>query len=259
MKRKEAPLPANTTLNNGHDNTNTNDGPPNPENLNKSAKIEATIEKNEGSLNVEPTKPAASLETNGLSLPTGKPVDPLNQQSTDQAAANSSENDTQPITSADPFLEPAPASAGLKDFDFESMFPDSVGDGNEINPESNDGNDFDFSMALSDSNNLDNTLSNDVGQTSMDSLLPGLESYANSLGDLAGTGDLDGSDLSMRGGAETQADAVPNSATAGGDSTFDDLFSYADFEMGQGDGQGDGNNGMTGTEFDDLFLDPDES
>lgn len=245
--REEAIPRADTTTNATNESKQKIGETPLVGNPSKQVKSDATTESKGGVSEMESEKAVSGPETTGLSLPTTKPIDTSNQKST-QPAVDSSKDDTQQAKSADPFPEPTPTSAGLKDFDFDSMFPDSTGDNNDINPESNANNDFDFSLELPENN----MLSNDAGQASMDSLLPGLESYANGLGDTAGTGDLNSSDLPNTG---SQTDAAQDGVNMGGDSTFDDLFSYADFEMGQGTGQGD-NNGMAETDFDDLFLNP---
>ena len=247
--REEAIPRTNTTASIHNESKRKHEETTSAENPSKRAKIEAIAEPKTEAPDVETEKEPSGTKTTGLSLPTTTPNATSNPEST-QPAADPSKDDSQQTKATDSFPEPTPTSAGIKDFDFDSMFPDSTGgDNNDINPGSNaNNNDFDFSSALSASNN------NDAGQASMDSILPGLESYANSGGDTAGIGDFNVSDAPTTG---AEADATQDSAIAGGDSTFDDLFSYAAFEMGQGNGQSDDNNGMADTDFDDLFLNTD--
>ncbi|KAF2233414.1 hypothetical protein EV356DRAFT_568066 [Viridothelium virens] len=252
-EREEAAPPRNQTAITANDKKQIDTPSEHPS---QPVKSESTAEVEKEAPDSQAKRTAPSSENTGLIVPTAKPTDSANQQPKPQATADPSKTSKPPVTSTDPFPEPTPTSAGLKDFDFDSMFPDSVGTGNDINADANANDDFDFDMGLVD-NNTGNNPTNDTGQTSMDSLLPGLESYANSLGDTAGTADLTMSDFAPAGGTNAQGDATQDGANAGGDSTFDDLFSYTDFEMGQAAGQGDGNNGTLDTEFEDLFFNPD--
>ncbi|KAI9687837.1 MAG: hypothetical protein M1822_001917 [Bathelium mastoideum] len=214
----------------------------------------------EEAVDLLPRKAVPSPKNTGLSLPTAKPTETPKQESTSQADADATKRNLEPVIATNPLSEPAPpTSAGFKDFDLDSMFPDSIGDGNDANLESNANNEFDFNAALSDEHNNDNALSNDLGQTSIDSILPGLESYANSLGDTGTTSVINITDLPMTGGPVTQAETSQEASATAGDSTFDDLFSYADFETGQNSGQGDGNSAMAATDFEDLFFNMDQS
>ncbi|KAL9083702.1 MAG: hypothetical protein Q9165_008430 [Trypethelium subeluteriae] len=253
-EREEAAPPRNQIISTAKDQKQI--GAPS-ESDSQTVKSESTAEVKKETADLQAKKTAPSSENTGLALSTAKPTDSSNQQPKTQVTAHTSKTPKPPATSTDPFPDPTPTSVGLKDFDFDSMFPDSLGTGNDINADANANDDFDFDMELVN-NNADNNLTNDAGQTSMDSLLPGLESYANSLGDTAGAGDLTLADFVPAEVTNAQGDASQDGANAGGDSTFEDLFSYADFEMGRDAGQGDGNNGTLNTEFDDLFFNPDQ-
>ena len=210
----------------------------------------AAVEIKADNLDAQSENVTSSSEDIGQSQPTAKPADTSDTKPANQESTDVTKDTIQSTASADPAPDQAPNSASLKDLDIDSMFNDSIEGGNDMNPESNANHDFDFDMTLpDDNNNNENTLSNDVGQTSMDSLLPGLESYANSLGDTGANCELNISELPTNEGATTQADTTQDTTALTGDSTFDDLFSYADFEMGQNSGQGDG-----GTDFEDLFV-----
>ncbi|KAI9711788.1 MAG: hypothetical protein M1820_001933 [Bogoriella megaspora] len=185
------------------------------------------------------TEVAPSAASHTLSLPAGQASEAANKTSNAVLV-----NVPASTTSAAAPTDPTPTSAGLKDFDFDSMFPDSIDNTMDAN---NAGNDIDFNMGLSGDTSIGNNTTDDPAQTSMDSLLQGIESYANSLGDGLGANDISMTDVPSTSAEATQGDLTQTNATAG-DDPLNELFSFADFEAGE-----DNNNNMS-TEFDDLFF-----
>ena len=148
------------------------------------------------------------------------------------------------------------ATVNIKDIDFDSMFDDTVGDG------SNDNIDFDmdFPTHVANSEALlgddpfgtnvsrGNVLNIPAGTTEdIDSLLPGLESFANATDDFAvvNIGTISASAESAMKAAPTSksaakgADAPPDLLPP--ESNFDDMFfGSVDFALEEGNGGGDG-------------------
>lgn len=195
----------------------------------------------------------------------------------DNAAENQSGMDGEAgnATSAEkPPLEQTQASVSIKDVDFDSMFDDTVGDGS--NDEINFDLDFPTHGVSSEALLGDDPFGPNVntGNAStilaattedIDSLLPGLESFANAIDDFA-MGNMGTTSVA----AEGAVNAVPASRTAAKganvprdllppESNFDDMFfGSADFPMGEGNGGGvdDDDFGELG-DFDENWFKPD--
>jgi len=172
--------------------------------------------------------------------------------SDDKAAENQPgmEGKPQNIMSVEaPVLNGSQASGNVKDLDFDSMFDDTAGDGGK------DEMDFDMDFPTHAGNSeallIDDSFAvNAIGGKAsgpiedIDSLLPGLESFANATDDFAmvniGT---------TSASAESTVTAVPTAAKSAEappdllppESNFDDMFfGSVDFPMGEGNGGGNG-------------------
>lgn len=160
-----------------------------------------------------------------------KPIEGAHVHDTKPAAIDFTSQDG-PKTSG-----PVSSTGENQDFNFDSMF-DDPGDAADPNAgamsfDMDVGTDP-FANAMSDPNNM--------GQgnrpTSMDSLLPGLEMYANQTSDdpmmnFNSNGGMDG--MGGMGGASTNIFDLPDL----GDSTFDDLLDDDGMGGGLGNGSGD--------------------
>lgn len=176
--------------------------------------------------------------------------------SDDKAAENQPGKETEPENARSvevPVLDESQASANIKDLDFDSMFDDTVGDGG--NDDMNFDMDFPTHAGNSEALLVDNSFAANAisGKASalpggpiedIDSLLPGLESFANATDDFAmvniGT---------TPASAESTVNAVPTAAKVAEvppdllppESNFDDMFfGSVDFPMGEGNGGGTG-------------------
>ncbi|KAI9810281.1 MAG: hypothetical protein M1827_006331 [Pycnora praestabilis] len=177
-----------------------------------------------------------------------------------------------------PLEDETPATAGLKDMNFESMFADVSGEGGD-----NDLNfDLDFSGDGTGNENLlnDDPFGNNIGETAasalpgpsnedVSSLLPGLESYANADDDFSML-ELPPSSNAIDNAVGSAVNNLQTTQTAYGgsngptdllppDSSFDDLFfNSAEFNIGDGNvgSTGGDDSGMLGEggEFDDAFF-----
>lgn len=172
-----------------------------------------------------------------------------------------------------PLSEEQPLSASIRDVNFESMFDDTAGGGNE--------SDIDFDLgfpkytanaqALIDDNPFGTETSNvDVSnmpaattEEDIDSLLPGLESFANAADDFAMM-EMPPASTSAEDGTATTRTTLPATSTADvppdllpPESNFDDMFfDSADFTMDDGNGGGHDGDEAFGEigDFDDSWF-----
>ncbi|KAI9716246.1 MAG: hypothetical protein M1812_005471 [Candelaria pacifica] len=165
-----------------------------------------------------------------------------------------------------------PATAGLKDMNFESMFADLDGGGSEMNY------DLDFSVPGGGDENVlgDDPFMNTIdgndpslipGNSSEDinSLLPGLENYANNPSDDFGmldnpntSGQAENLDLNEQSSLQIPSTTTATEEVLPSESNFDDLFNSGDLVMDdENDEAGDGTLGG-GSEFlDNAFFNMD--
>lgn len=175
--------------------------------------------------------------------------------------------DTVAVSEAVPEDE-TPATAGLKDMNFESMFADLDGGGSKMNY------DLDFSvdgadhMVLGDDPFINNIVENQsslIPENSgedISSLLPGLENYANDGGDEFGMLDNQTTSgpensLDMHEQTTQQLPPTTNAPTdvLPSESNFDDLFDSGGLVMdGENDETGDGTLGGGNEFLDDAFF-----
>ena len=196
-----------------------------------------------------------SADTEGSKQPDGAETeasqgDPAHQKPEEEAAKAVTEPENPPnvdtskgnkpttgeITSQDEPKTSGPVSSigENQDFNFDSMFddPDDTGgpSAGGINFDMDLGTDA-FTNSMNDPNN--------VGQankpSSLDSLLPGLETYANQTGDDLGMNFDSNTGMDGTGGASTNIFDLPDL----GDSTFDDLLMDDSLGGGMGSGGGD--------------------
>ncbi|KAI9795711.1 MAG: hypothetical protein M1833_006880 [Piccolia ochrophora] len=202
-------------------------------------------------------------------------VGPITLDTEGKKAAVENRADEDKVLSQAPSVNETPATAGLDKMDFESMFPDSAieGDALDLN--------FDLDFPI-DSSGEPGSLVNDgnvglattdVGRTSgtpgapanddVNSLLPGLESYANdadSLNLLDLPSANTGGDIAMGDSAATHGldvDTLSGELGPPESTNFDDLFfDSAGLDLGSGVGNTEGgeeNAFGKGGEFDALF------
>ncbi|MCJ1363824.1 hypothetical protein MMC16_002933 [Acarospora aff. strigata] len=163
-------------------------------------------------------------------------------------------------------------SAGMKDVNFESMFDDAAGDG--TNDEIGFGMDFPSgpgnAQALIDNDPFGPNDSNREAPTiptatdeDIDSLLPGLESFAHAADDFA-MGHLDTASTSVENAVTTDSISMPMTTTADvppdllpPESNFDDMFfDSANFTMEEGNGGETGGDDVFGEigDFDESWF-----
>ncbi|KAI9698816.1 MAG: hypothetical protein M1836_003926 [Candelina mexicana] len=159
-----------------------------------------------------------------------------------------------------------PATAGLKDMNFESMFADLDGGGSEMNY------DLDFSVAGGGDQNVlgDDPFPSTIGgnensSENINSLLPGLENYANNAGDDFGmldnpttSGPADTLELNEQSSHQLPATTAAPTEVLPSESNFDDLFSSGDLIMDdENEEAGDGTLGGGNEFLDDAFFNMD--
>lgn len=184
--------------------------------------------------------PATTRDDNALEKQAGKEGEPENTTSIDV-----------------PTPDKTQASGNIKDLDFDSMFDDTVGDeGGNVEMDF----DMEFPTHAGNSEALlidDPFAANGIsGKTSalpagpiedIDSLLPGLESFANATDDFE-MGDIGTTSASAKSAVNTVPTSRPAVKSADGppdllppESNFDDMFfGSVDFPMEEGNGGGNG-------------------
>ncbi len=171
-----------------------------------------------------------------------------------------------------PLLDETEGLSDAKDINFESMFDDAVGNGNndEIDFGLDFSNDAGNAQALLDDDPFSTGVSiGDVPAVAaattedIDSLLPGLESFANATGDFSMI-DMPPASATVEAAVTTAPDTRPATTTADvptdllpPESNFDDMFfDSADFTMGDGNGGGSGGDDVFGEigDFDESWF-----
>ena len=217
----------------------------------------ATAENEAGAKETEPTQPAESpnQKISDTALTAKEPVSTAPEA---ESQAEQLKSEAVPAPAQKAPEEEAPLSAAIsQDINFESMFDEPLGDdaGGDMN------NDFNFDLDLpgpdmagadlGGAENVNSTTAHDTNMTndptSFNSLLPGLESYANEAGD-----DFGGLDLTQSGpdtdgnmtGKDHNFEGMPQMQ---GSNAFDELIGDGTLGEGLGNLEGDG--------MDDLFND----
>ncbi|KAI9878846.1 MAG: hypothetical protein M1830_010318 [Pleopsidium flavum] len=205
-----------------------------------------------------------------LAIATG-PLKESNAGAIDNQSDEAEEAENATNTKA-PLADERPVSAGIGDVNFESMFDDSAGDGHdeEIDFDLDFPHDTDTAQALMDNNPFHTETSNGNASNvhpatteDIDSLLPGLESFANSADDFAMI-ELPPASTTIENAGTTTPITRPSITTADvppdllpPESNFDDMFfDSADFTMEDGNGGGNGGDDAFGEigDFDESWF-----
>ncbi|TKA82338.1 hypothetical protein B0A49_00079 [Cryomyces minteri] len=221
-----------------------------PQRLNNSDNAEATeITGEEEQTPIISTVSTRSAEVSPRHSPNPPHVPLQDAKESEPSAAPAKEPTKDPIDSAP---ERISGTATYQEIDFDSMFSDPTDGATDPNHLTSTNGDLNFALDFSGSNpnGIQNTFANDytANNTDVSSLLPGLESYAN------GARDLQMLDVPATQASEDQQQQQLTNGT----STFDELFDYNNFDMGDADGGGSGTQNLD-TEFDDAFFNIDES
>ncbi|KAK5005534.1 hypothetical protein LTR16_006047, partial [Cryomyces antarcticus] len=178
------------------------------------------------------------------------PQVPLQEAKESESSAAPAKEPTKDFIESAP--EETPGTAHYQEVDFDSMFNDPADEATDPNHLTSTNGDLNFALGFNGSNpnEIQNTFANDytANNTDVSSLLPGLESYAN------GARDLQMLDIpATQASVDQQQQQLTN-----GTSTFDELFDYNNFDMGDASGGGSGTQNLD-TEFDDAFFNIDGS
>lgn len=178
-----------------------------------------------------PDASSAATETANPSTDSAATTDTKKEQNSSPAEEKIEATSEQEPNSVVPEPPQEPKSVTDQNMDFDSML-EGLGDNNDINFDDLDNLDAtnSFDMALSDSQNFGNN--EDGGDTSLNSLLPGLESYAKSTEDPANASGNPTSTATDGGNMPATSNAFDLPEM--GENAFDDFFGDA---MGNGTGE----------------------